>query len=117
LQNFTAELAENNLTRHTEEELSKLKDLLQKGQEWFTQAKSKQDKLAADLDPVMKRADLQKRAKDLQAELDRLGKKKRPRKVYTPPAASSTSTPSEPTETSSSSASEETTTAHTRDEL
>jgi hypothetical protein len=115
--NFTTELAENNLTRHTEDELTKFKDLVSKTQDWFAQAKTKQEKLAPNLEPILRKAELQRRAKEVQAELERLGKKKRPRKPYTPPSSSSTSSSSTATSSSSASSAEATETTHSKDEL
>ena len=101
--NATQDEADSQMRRHTNEELDGLAASIKSALEWFTQADKKQSVLAANLDPVLKNAELEKRAVDVQTEVDRLAKKKRPRK----PKPTTSSSSASPSETSTASASSE----------
>merc|ERR1739841_501582 len=100
-----------NITRHTAEELESLSNQTSSTLKWFLEAQGKQSSLAKNVDPVLKKLDLEKRSRDLTETLDKLSKKRRRRVQAT---SSSSSTSSEPTSASSpttSSKPEATTTA------
>ena len=112
--NLTQELLESNITRHTAEELEAMSNQTSSTLKWFLEAQGKQSSLAKNVDPVLKKLDLEKRSRDIQDALDKLSKKRR-RRVQ--PTSSSTSTSSEPTSSSATSSEPEATTTALRDEL
>ena len=94
--------------RHTRAELDALREQLTGDTDWLNDALAKQAKLRAHDDPALKRVELERRQRAVEAELARLKKKKAPRRTST------TTTTAEPTPSA-----DETTTAPARatDEL
>lgn len=111
---MSAELSAGEIARHTQAELDHLQDLMKSSKEWLEAGLHKQKSLAQYVDPVLKKMDLEGKAKALTAEVEKLSKKKKPR------ASSSSKTSSASSETSSPTSSadqEESTDKPPRDEL
>lgn len=86
-------LAKDELPKYTEAELSALEKLSKDAREWFAGAVKKQEALKAWEDPVLKVAEMEKRARELDAEVSKLRKKKAPRKAKVASGKAAKATP------------------------
>lgn len=122
--NNTVAEKRNELPKYTMDELKALAKLGADAKEWLVATLKAQEALAKHEDPVLKVADLKRRAKEIDAEMTKLRKKKAPRKPRSS-ASTSTSTAAtaaeteveEPTSITSSPVEEPTGGGHKKDEL
>lgn len=122
--NNTVAEKRNELPKYTMDELKALAKLGADAKEWLVATLKAQEALAKHEDPVLKVADLKRRAKEIDAEITKLRKKKAPRKPRSS-ASTSTSTAAtaaeteveEPTSITSSPVEEPTGGGHKKDEL
>lgn len=89
-QNQTEAKAADEPLRHTDEDLEALGKLLTTEEKWFKELQSAQEALKPFEDPILRRSELERRARNIQAEQARLGRKKAPRRTSTAIPASST---------------------------
>lgn len=78
--NNTLSLAAGDLPRFTDAELESLDTLIKTNREWLDDLVEKQNAVKGFEDPVLRVAELQKREKELDVVVDKLRKKKAPRK-------------------------------------
>ena len=98
--NDTAAEKAKAVPRFTPVELDTVSKSIKEATEWFTATMKKQSSLKPHQDPILKVADVERKAKDIEVEVAKLRKKKVPRKpkVVTPrPPKSSSAPPSEET--------------------
>ena len=103
--NTTASESKKELPRHTTVEIDALAKLAADGRTWFVATVKAQDGKKAHEDPVLRVADLERRAKEIESEVAKLRKKKAPRKPKV--VASSSSSSSTATSSSASASSDE----------
>lgn len=93
--NATEALAASEPARHTPDELDALKKLLDDEQAWLSALRASQDKLAAHEDPILRRSELERRGREISAQVGKLSRKPKPRRPK-PAATTSVSTPAAP---------------------
>lgn len=115
MEELEADLKTGDVARYTKDELDGFQNSVKSTSQWLEDGLKKQASLAENVDPVLKRLDLEAKAKTLTAEIEKLSKKRRPRV-----STSNTSAPESTTQTTSSSStssSDSSETQHPRDEL
>ena len=113
---MTADLLENTFTRHTIEVLESLSNKTSETLKWFLETQTKQNVLAKTADPVLKQLDLEKRSREIEDVLEKLGKKKRKR-VKATTSSSSASSQETASASSTSTSEQESATPDHKDEL
>ncbi|GAA5862035.1 hypothetical protein JCM8547_001565 [Rhodosporidiobolus lusitaniae] len=109
--NFTTNAASDTPQRFTMEELDKLVKLVSSTRDWLEDGLKKQEKVKPYEDAVIRVAEIERKYKDLQAEVTKLQKKKQPRRKKVVSSSSSAAS------SSSTAAGEESTAGHKKDEL
>lgn len=104
--NNTVAEKKKDLPKYTPEELESFAKLKTEAAAWFHPLVKKQEGLKSHEDPVLRVADLEKKAKEIQAEMGKLLRKKAPRKPKVK-ASSSSSTSTSSSSTASGTATEE----------
>ncbi|PWN41027.1 actin-like ATPase domain-containing protein [Ceraceosorus guamensis] len=94
-QNLTEALAAGQGSKYTVADLDTLEAQLKKDEKWYKDGETKQAKLSLEDDPVLKIADLEKRAKKLRDTIKRLSTRRIP-KTRPPKKSSAAPPPSEP---------------------
>ncbi|GAA6037719.1 hypothetical protein JCM8097_002306 [Rhodosporidiobolus ruineniae] len=107
--NDTAAAKSDAPQRFTADELDKLEKNVTAAQSWLDEALKKQDKIKGHEDPVVRVAEIERKTRDVEAELKKLEKKKMPRRKKVVSSSSSSS--------SSAAGAEQTAAEHKKDEL
>lgn len=119
VQNMTEEASAGEPTRHTTSDLDSLQNLIKSHTSWLEEGAKKQASLATNVDPVLKKSDLETRTKTLLGEIESLAKRRKPR--VTKSSSSATTATEAPTGSPTGSAETEeaspTTTTQPKDEL
>lgn len=95
--NLTEEEQAGTTGRYTKAELDELENTLKEHEKWLSEWVDKQRNVPINHDPVMETAEMRKRAKVLETQLQRLVQKKPPR--IRPKSTSSSSTTQDPQQT------------------
>jgi hypoxia up-regulated 1 len=111
--NFTSNASTSAPQRFTSDELDKFEKLVNGVKEWVGEAQKKLEKAKAHEDPAVKVAEIERKTRDVEAELKKLEKKKMPRRKKVVSSSSSSAKAAE-TETAKG---EEPTAEHKKDEL
>jgi hypoxia up-regulated 1 len=111
--NFTSTASTSAPQRFTSDELDKFEKLVNGVKEWVGEAQKKLEKAKAHEDPAVKVAEIERKTRDVEAELKKLEKKKMPRRKKVVSSSSSSAKAAE-TETAKG---EEPTAEHKKDEL
>jgi hypoxia up-regulated 1 len=90
--NLTAEEREGTTGRYTKAELDEVEKALKEHETWLNERVEKQKSVPMNHDPVIDVAEMRKRAKVLEANLQRLAQKKPPRRVRPSSSSSSSAT-------------------------
>lgn len=98
-QQLENDTASGEVSKYTEIELRSLETTIQSNEKWLEEAAKKQDNQAKNQDPVMTISELERRKREVNAQLTILQNKRPPRKPRK--TSSTTSTTTIPTETAS----------------